>query len=173
MDRNRIVYRKAVSSDLSEISAIVAAVIPIMHSQDNYQWTEDYPRLGDFEKDIKESLLWVAELDSKVCGMVALTYDQPEEYGEVGMDVLQRCVVPHRMAVHPQYHKLGIAVRFMEIAEEIAKDDGLEYIRVDTNEKNAPMQALFVKMGFECLGKVSLAGTKPGLKFPCYQKKIL
>lgn len=157
--------RKATKEDLDSVVAIVKQAVPLMNAQGNFQWTDSYPLRSDFEKDLSRGMLWVAEAaDGAVAGAAAITFDQSPEFASVGWDLSTRCVVPHRMVVHPSFRKSGIAARFMRQAEEVAVAEGCECVRVDTNENNLPMQGLLLKLGYECAGYFSFVA-RPREKF--------
>lgn len=173
-----LVLRKAVIGDLSIIVDIVQnKVVPIMNQQDNnYQWNPTYPLYDDFYNDIQNDTLWIAEVNHQIAGVVALTTDQSEEYGLVGWDLSEICMVPHRLAVDPQQRGKKIAYNFMLLAEKLAKEKGYKYVRVDTNEKNIPMQKLFEKLQYNYTGKISFKKEPmeiyKDLVFFCYEKCI-
>ena len=87
-----------------------------MNQEGNYQWNEHYPIEADFFKDIDNGDLYVAvDLDHSIVGFsgnsniflevifeLAITTDQPKEYSEVGLDIQEMAIVPHRLAVVPQ-----------------------------------------------------------------------
>jgi GNAT superfamily N-acetyltransferase len=124
--------RRGTQQDVAEIMAIVRAVVPLMHAQDNYQWGDKnrdgifYPNDEAFEGDATDGTLWVVEGSMAeggptcVLAAAALTVDQPEEYGGAGLDLSVPAVVPHRMAVHPAMHGRGLARQLFEKAEGLA-----------------------------------------------------
>jgi GNAT superfamily N-acetyltransferase len=167
--------RKAKSDDLPRIVEITSLVVPLLNAQNNFQWNDTYPLLADFEKDISNDCLWVAEVDGTVAGYAALTTDQPEEYVEVGFDINEKCIVPHRIAVDPAFRGKSVALNFMLKAEELAKELGYPLLRVDTNVKNVAMQNMFEKLSYKCAGEISFKN-KPviyeKMMFKCYQKEL-
>ena len=76
-----------------------------------------------------------------------------------------------RVAVAPSAQGKGIAQKFMEYAEEVAKEKGYLYVRVDTNSVNETMQRLFKRCGFQYIQDINLKN-KPGLSFKLFEKKI-
>eukprot|EP01032_Pedospumella_encystans_P008513 gene8513-10098_t len=168
-----IVLRKAKTEDLPSIVRICALSVALLNAENNYQWNDTYPLQSDFEKDIHDDVLWVAEVNGDVAGFAALTTDQSEEYAELGWKPEDTSLVPHRVAVDPAFRGKGIARKFMIKAEELAREAGYKYVRVDTNIKNLVMQGLFKSLGYEYGGEVCFKN-KPiiyeKMRFPCYQK---
>lgn len=175
-DSAHVKLRKAKQEDLSSIVRICGVVVPLLNADNNYQWNDTYPLAADFQKDIDNDVLWVAEVDGEVAGFAALTTDQSDEYAEVGWDLQEPAIVPHRVAVDPKYRGKSIALQFMLTAEDLARQAGYKYVRIDTNVRNIPMQKMFEKLNYEFAGEISFKN-KPviyeKMMFKCYQKVML
>ncbi len=172
-----VIYRKANVEDLGRIIEITKEVVALLNSEGNYQWNSTYPLESDFRKDIDLDQLWVATFEGRVMGFAAITTDQPEEYGDVGYDVSEMSIVPHRVAVSLESQNQGIAKGFMLKSEEIARERGYRHVRVDTNVKNPRMQRVIEKLGYEYGGKLIQFKNKleingEQLYFKCYQKLL-
>lgn len=167
--------RKASANDLAAIVKICGVVVPLLNADNNYQWNDTYPLAADFEKDIANDLLWVADVNGEVAGFAALTTDQSDEYADVGWDLKEPAIVPHRVAVDPKFRGRSIALQFMLTAEKLAREAGYKYVRIDTNVRNIPMQKMFEKLNYEFAGEISFKN-KPviyeKMMFKCYQKVI-
>jgi hypothetical protein len=59
----------------------------------------------------------------------------------------------------------------MQQAEQVAIEQGIKTLRVDTNTANKATQSLFPKMGYRFAGEMGLQ-FRPGLKFYCYEKRL-
>ena len=169
-------YRKAQIQDVPSIIQLTKEVVVVLNSEGNYQWDHSYPLESDFLRDIKNDVLWVAELNGEVAGFAALTEDQPEEYADAGLDLSITTVVPHRVAVSLRHQGHGIAYHFMKIADELSRQRGYEYIRVDTNSKNKRMQRVIEKSGYQFSGEIMFKNkpeTADGkMTFFVYEKKL-
>jgi len=140
---------KAVPSDLPQVLDLICEVIKDMTARGNEQWNDQYPRPEIFEADIKEGTLFAMKERGKLIGIIVLTAQPFEQYENIEWeDTNGRHLVGHRIAIHPKWHRKGIANRFMEFAEEYARKNGYSSIRVDTYHKNDRSQALIAKRGF-------------------------
>jgi len=125
--------RRAQLEDVPAILRIVRAVVPAMRASGNLQWDDGYPNAEVFADDIAQGQLWVAEMDGRVAGVVALTTDQSPEYAQAGWDIEEPAIVVHRLAVDPGFQGRGVAIALMQQAEVVADELGIVRVRVDTN----------------------------------------
>ena len=51
-------------------------------------------------------------------------------------------------------------------AEEIARENAVSVLRIDTNNENQATQRLFPKLGYQLAGEITLR-FRPGLRFLC------
>jgi ribosomal protein S18 acetylase RimI-like enzyme len=164
--------RPATEADVPALMALVRRVVPLMRASGNHQWDEGYPNETVLLRDIALSQLWVAEIDHQIAGVAALTMDQEPEYVQVGWDPEERSIVVHRLAVDPAFRGAGVASALMQKAEDLAVERSISALRVDTNTQNEATQKLFPKLGYLLAGEISLA-IRPGLRFLCYEKRLL
>eukprot|EP01041_Mallomonas_annulata_P005605 gene5605-11318_t len=161
--------------DLVQIMNIVPHVIAAMNACGNLQWSEIYPLENNFKDDIDKNELWVAVLisTSEVVGFAALTTDQPPEYAEVGWDLRETVIVPHRLAVSPCHQKKGIAKALMNKAEDLAKQKGYSCVRVDTCSRNVNARKLIEKCGYNYVGELMNGfPLARDMTFLCFEKII-
>ncbi|WP_400192943.1 GNAT family N-acetyltransferase [Hymenobacter sp. B81] len=164
-----LLIRRATAADLPAIMNLVRRVVPLMHAASNFQWEASYPNAAVFGQDLAREQLWVAELDGRLAGVAALTTDQDPEYTLADWDPAAPAVVTHRLAVDPDFQGRGVAAALLAQAEVLAREWGLNRLRVDTNSENQATRRLFPKLGYRFAGEIGLA-FRPGLRFFCYEK---
>jgi ribosomal protein S18 acetylase RimI-like enzyme len=163
--------RPGTPQDVPAVMALVRRVVPLMRASGNLQWGDNYPNAAVFERDVQLAQLWVAEIDSEIAGVAAITTDQEPEYANVGWDISEPAIVVHRVAVDPAFRGQGIAEALMLQAETVARSRGITVLRVDTNTQNAATQKLFPKLEYVLSGETEL-GFRVGLRFLCYEKRL-
>ncbi len=163
--------RPAIQSDIPEIMALIAEVVPALNAAGNFQWDQSYPNTGVFEEDIERNQLWVAAVENQIAGIAAITTDQEPEYADAGWDINEMAIVTHRLAVSPKHRGKGIAAALLAQAEKEAIKRNIPLLRIDTNTVNEAAKRLFPKLGYQFAGEISL-GFRPDLRFYCYQKKL-
>lgn len=166
-----MLIRLATLADIPAILKLIEEVVPLMRAAGNNQWDDTYPNAQVFEKDIANNELWVATEAAGIAGVIAITTDQSPEYADAGWDINETTIVVHRLAVSIHHQGKGVAALMMHQAEQVAKNSGLDKVRVDTNVVNKATNNLFPKLGYKYAGEIDLNG-KPGMRFSCYEKVL-
>jgi ribosomal protein S18 acetylase RimI-like enzyme len=167
-----MIIRLATLQDIESIMQLVAEVVPIMQQTGNLQWDNTYPNTDIFMEDVRSRQLWVADLDGQIAGVIAIVNEQEPEYAQVpGWDITEPAVVAHRLAVSPRFQGKGIAAALLRQCEEVARQQGVSLIRLDTNTVNRPMQNLFLKLGYNLGGEITLL-KKPQLRFMAFEMRL-
>jgi|SRR5665213_975247 len=163
--------RHASVTDIPSILQLIKEAVPLMIAAGNFQWDDTYPNAHVFERDIALKQLWVAEEDGCIAGVAAITTDQELEYAEVGWDITEQAIVTHRLAVSDKHKGKGIATTLLMKAEYEAYNRGIKTLRIDTNTSNVAPQRLFLKLGYQFSGEISLS-FRPDQRFYCYEKRL-
>jgi ribosomal protein S18 acetylase RimI-like enzyme len=163
--------RLATQEDLASLALLVKRVVPLMRAEGNLQWDDSYPNAEVFGQDIERGQLWVAEVDGRIAGVVAITGDPEPDYIQADWDHSEPALVVHRLAVDPEFRGAGVARALMQRAEQVAQTQDVFAIRVDTNIENQATQQLFPRLGYRFAGEISLR-MRPGLRFLCYEKRL-
>ena len=66
--------RLATGEDMPALMGLVRRVVPLMRAAGNPQWDETYPNETVLQRDIDLGQLWVAEADTGLAGVAAITY---------------------------------------------------------------------------------------------------
>ena len=141
--------RKAEFNDLKEIKSLTESCARSMIQKGIYQWNEHYPSLEKLEKDISREELYVFQKDSKIIGIIVITPIKDEEY--VPIDWLSKTennLYIHRLATHPDHWGEGYAQELMNFAEEKARENNYESVRLDTFSKNSRNQQFYETRGY-------------------------
>ena len=147
----------ATLSDLSGIMPLVTAAVSDMDAHGIFQWDEVYPSLDVFEADLAEGTLFTAHIDGSLAGVMVLNEFQDPEYAEVDWEFAAgRVLVVHRLCVHPDAQRQGVAARLMDYAESIAAAQGYGAIRLDAFQANPGAVALYDRRGYRRAGRIDL-----------------
>lgn len=156
-----------------EIDAILALTKACgKHMRDNGidQWDENYPDRASILNDLETETLFAYREGDDVIGIVVLNESQDEEYGEINWSTSDddRNIVVHRLAVLPGHQGKGIARKIMDFAEDWAKKNNYDAIRLDTFSQNPRNQKFYTNRGYTDLGPVYLKYKKDH-PYYCYE----
>lgn len=134
------------------------------------QWDENYPDYASIENDLKTETLFAYREGETILGIVVLNETQDEEYGEIDWLTANdaRHLVVHRLAVDPTHQGKGIARKIMDFAEDFAREQGYDSVRLDTFSQNPRNQRFYLNRGYTDLGAVYLKYKKEHPYF-CYE----
>lgn len=162
--------RKASLNDVDSIMDIIKSTVEEMKTYNNTQWDESYPQAKDFIKDIESEELYVEAEGKEIKGFICINYIEPKEYDDLNWVSNSKAMVIHRMAVNPKFRQQGIATKLIKLAEQLALDNNVVYLKTDTYSINTKMNSLFKKCGFNLVGEMSFLGKEK--TFFCYDKLL-
>lgn len=167
-----MLVEKAGFCDVAGVMEIVTHCILNMCSKGIYQWDDVYPSAAVIEDDFLSGSLYVIRQTGACVAAVCLNEEQPEEYGRLPWRYRSgRVLVIHRLCVHPQWQRQGLAARLLSFAEEHAAGHGFAAIRFDAYSGNPGALALYERHGYERVsGTIQFPRRK--LPFYCYEKEV-
>ena len=146
-------FRKATLSDLDAIASIYDRI----HSREEAGlsttgWVRHlYPTRATAQDSIEAEDMFVLEIDGQVVAAARINQLQGEEYTHAAWSQqvdASHVMVLHTLAVHPDAAGRGYGTRFVAFYEEYAAKHNCSWLRLDTNERNAPAYALYKKLGY-------------------------
>lgn len=158
------------TAELEAILALTRACGKHMRENGIDQWDENYPDLERLSNDIATGTLFAYRENEKVLGIVVLNETQDAEYGEIEWSTSESelNLVVHRLAVSPEHQGKGIARKLMDFAEDWARQQRYDAIRLDTFSQNPRNQRFYSNRGYTDLGPVYLSYKKDHPYF-CYE----
>lgn len=160
----RVTIRKTVPADVEAAEKCLADGKAALASLGVPQWLGDYPNHLDIEADMAEEASYVAVGgDDTVLAVMALSFTGEETYNQIDGTWLTesdshepRYAVIHRCAISAAAARRGIMTLMFEEGERIARERGAESVRIDTHERNIPVQGLVSKLGYTRCGTITL-----------------
>lgn len=150
--------RKAKSTEIEKIMTVIEDGVKFLKKQGINQWQHGSPGRSDVENDIKQETSYVYELDGEIVGTAMLnTYDADYERYPTIWTKCNNYLVIHRLAVKKECRSQGVSHKFMNDVILFAKENGVEYIRIDTHKNNVIMRKYLSKNNFKELGKIKLS----------------
>ena len=150
--------RKANSTEIEEIMSVIEDGKEFLKQQGINQWQHGSPGCIDVENDIKQETSYVYELDGEIVGTAMLnTYDADYEKYPTLWTKCNKYLVIHRLSIKKEYRSQGIGHKFMNDIILFAKENSVEYIRIDTHKDNVIMRKYLSKNNFKELDEIKLS----------------
>jgi len=158
-------------TQLTNIFDIYIKCKEALQQEQIYQWTDNYPTFEIIRKDINNGHLYCALQSDLPIGAINISDLQEPEYKTIDWEDLDgRIFVVHRLAVHPDFQRKGIAKNLMDFAEEHVKNNGFTSIRLDAYTGNKRVLQFYENRGYIKRGEVHFEGRT--LPFACLEKKL-
>jgi ribosomal protein S18 acetylase RimI-like enzyme len=150
--------------DAPRVMELITLCTEHMRADGIDQWDDVYPNLQIVEDDARAGALFVAREDVTCVASVCLSDVQPEEFRPLpwryeGVPIL----VIHRLCVHPEWQRRGVARGLMDFAENYAAQHDFASIRLDAYTGNPRALALYERRGYRRVGQNVLPTTDPTL----------
>ena len=160
-----LAIRRARVDDLQAVELLINRATDEMRRLGIEQWDELYPTRNLLRADLAAGTMHVSFRDDRIAGVIVLNETQEPEYASVSWSVSGRPLVVHRLAVDPDFQRLGIATMLMRHAESLASA-GYDAIRLDAFAKNPAAVSLYERLGYRRAGTVRF---RKG-EFICFEK---
>lgn len=161
-------FRKSELEDVAEIMRMINKAKISLKATGIDQWQKGYPNEDVITEDIMRGESYVAVIDGKFVGTLAITFSAEHHYDTLRDGEWKNkdgyYAVIHRIAVDDDYKGKGIAGYLISQAEVLG-NGRIQSIRIDTHENNLPMQRVIQKQGFEFCGKITLYDGSDRLSF--------
>tara|TARA_B100000929_G_scaffold192180_1_gene152248 strand:+ start:108 stop:608 length:501 start_codon:yes stop_codon:yes gene_type:complete len=147
--------RKAQINQLEEIKKLTGACAQAMIKKDIFQWNEHYPSIEKLRDDILKKELYVLEQNDTILGIIVITEVRDEEYIPIEwLSKTENNIYIHRLATHPDFWGQGYAQKLMDFAEDYARKNHFESVRLDTFSQNERNQRFYESRGYKKLGNI-------------------
>ena len=126
---------------------------------DQWQDLDNYPNINTTLNDINKKQMYIYEENNKVIGCIVLSKEHEEAYNNIYEGSWlseEKYYVIHRLAVKAGHYKKGIAKSLIKYVCNLAKNDEVKSIKVDTKKENHRMLSLLTNMGFQKVGIIHL-----------------
>lgn len=173
-----IKFLKAEFNDLDEVENLYNDLCDFLTTKDyNPGFRKGYyPTKQEALYFFESDTLYVAKVDGKIVGSIALTHNPNAEtnanlkYDETNYSDM---LFIHIFVVHPEYQRQGIGTEILSFAEQCAREEGVKVIRLYVCENNYVAIRSYEKSGFVYISKEDIGLSQYGLKWFClYEKSI-
>lgn len=150
-------FKKATKEDLPKIMEIIGQAKEFFKTKGINQWQDNYPNEEVITDDINKGESYILVKDDKIIGTVAVSFEKEIAYEKIyegkWLSNNDYCVI-HRIAVHNDYKGLGISHNMIKCIERLCIENGINSIKIDTDENNNIMKGMLKKNSFEYCGLI-------------------
>ncbi len=161
--------RIATQEDLQEIKKLTEDCAVAMQEKGIFQWNEHYPSREKLAADIDKEELYVLGEQMKILGIIVLTSHMDEEY--IPIEWLTQSgnnLYIHRLATHPTVWGQGYGQQLMDFAENFARRNNYDSVRLDTFSQNKRNHKFYESRGYKRLGAIFFPKQSED-PFHCYE----
>ena len=140
-----------------------------LHAAGIDQWQGDYPSADDFLRDVAHGIAVVMEADAKPVGIATVYIGTEPTYAVMEEGAWRtnqsRYGMIHRIAIHPDAQKSGIATAVIEYLARQCAEAGIVSMRCDTHKDNLPMRRTLEKNGYTLCGTIHVEDGTPRVAY--------
>jgi Acetyltransferases len=141
--------------DIATICDIFDSCRMDLSAQGIHQWDDQYPNIEVIRNDIHNETIYAAVVDDQIAGVISFDDYEMDEYSAINWSVNGgKHVIVHRLAVHPNFQRLGIAKRLMDFVHETGIKQQFQSVRLDVYSGNPHAVAFYERLGYEHRGQV-------------------
>ncbi|HJS01187.1 MAG TPA: GNAT family N-acetyltransferase [Flavobacterium sp.] len=155
-------FRKATISEADSIWAILQQAIIRRQLDGSQQWQDGYPNVDVVKNDIQKEAAYVLTENNVIVGYASIVFNDEPAYNQLDGKWLSNSdfVVLHRLAISENHLGKGLAKKILLFTEELALENNIFSIKVDTNFDNNAMLHIFEKLNYVYCGEVEFRGSK-------------
>ena len=149
--------RLASEPDIPAMEAIAEQARAFLAKNGVDQWQDGYPVGRHFLIDIQRGECYVLTAGTDLLGFFILSTHPEASYAAITdgkWSADEPYAVIHRCAVADKWRGSGLADRMVKECEQLAQEQGVFWLRVDTHKKNKAMQGLLRRHRFQYRGNV-------------------
>ena len=139
------------ADDLGAIMRLYADASALQRSKGMVIWPE-FPSLL-VEDELESGLQWKGLIDGDIACVWAVAFQDPIIWGERDVDP---SIYLHRIATAPTHRGQGLVGQIVTWAENLCREQGLRFIRLDTVGHNLGLINHYTRHGFTFLGAEAL-----------------
>ncbi len=155
-----MILRKATPSEQNAIWEILQQAIEQRRRDGSEQWQNGYPNEQTVKNDIANGYGYVLVEDDSIIAYAAVIFDIEPAYTDIKGKWLTdgEYVTVHRVATSNAIKRKGMGTQLLQMIEELASEQKVYSVKIDTNFDNVPMLKIMDRLGYTYCGEVFLSG---------------
>lgn len=145
-----MIFTQSTAADIPEIFSFYDLAIAYQKTRFKRHWQPFEPAL--IAREVAEGRQWkITEAEQTAC-IFATAFEDPFIWGEKSKEP---AVYLHRIVTHPGFRGKNFVREIIGWARTYCKEQGLQYIRMDTWGDNQGLLDYYVQCGFNFLGIIT------------------
>lgn len=145
--------RKGREEDIPAVAEIYSRILEReAGGQGRTGWQKGvYPTADTAREAVEQGDLYVLEENGAVAAAGRINGEQVDVYADCPWQYpapAEQVLVLHTLVVDPQAAGAGHGTRLVRFYEQLAREVGRPYLRIDTNERNTPARTLYRSLGY-------------------------
>lgn len=154
-EKEQLIIEKGNLTDLDVLFQMYKRAKEALENDKIYQWTNNYPTRSIIENDLKDGVLYVLKNNDRIIGAINISENQEPEYKTIDWQFNDtKVLVLHRLVIHPTSQNNDFAKLLMDFAEELAKQDNYNTIRLDAYSKNERVVKFYKNRNYITRGEI-------------------
>lgn len=152
--------RRGKTEDMQSIIKIIRMSQEYFKSKNIPQWQGDYPNEDIINQDIENKSFYIVEdkgIKAFVAAVIGVEPTYEKIYDGSWITSEDSYITLHRVAVSTEEKGKGLGSEIFKFAEDLARENKLKSLRIDTHRKNESMIRLIEKNDFKYCGIVYMA----------------
>ncbi len=159
--------RKATFDDAHTIFKLILEGKEHLKAMGINQWQDGYPDLATIQEDIQKEECYVYSHHNTIIASCTISF-QPDPFyntieGSWSSD--EPYGVIHRIIVSSTHKKMGIATKLLNFAENLCKNNTINWMRIDTHHDNVAMLRCIKNNNYTECGTIYVRNNEPRLAF--------
>lgn len=161
---NNLWMHKVSLNNMDQVMQITNQAKELLKKNGSLQWQQGYPNEETFKTDIKNDALYGLYENKNLVGFGSYIFGKDENYvdidGKWEIPANDKDMAIHRIAVSENSRGKKYGGKILNYGIYHAKNHGCVTVKVDTHEKNIPMQKTIIKIGFQYKGIIKILTEK-------------
>ena len=155
-ETNKMKIAKCTANDTTEILRLYKIASEFQKAKQTVVVWPDFKR-ELVETEIAEDRQWKLIIDDEIACVWAITFNDEQIWEERNAD---SAIYIHRIATNPNFRGNNFVSMIVEWAREYARNNNIDFVRLDTLGNNTKLIEHYTNAGFEFLGMFDLKNTE-------------
>lgn len=152
-------FTRANSSDIDKVWNLIDTDAQWLLTENGLDHWSSYYTRDTVAKKVREQEVYLLSIKGQPVATITLSPDPADYYTPVNLGNFtapsEKALYVSSLAVHPDFHRQGIASKLMEFADQTAVNRGIRYLRFDCRAEYTDLIRFYTNRGYLSRGSFS------------------